>query len=285
MKKYISLFVLFTLLLVACDEQDFLVTDTFIKFNQPDSAASEADAAAGNSTVLIPISVSADSRTSALTVEVSVSGDAISGVHYNMLSSTILTIPANQYSVDIELDILNNNLTDGSHDLVFEIVNNSEGLDIGFPGPDALNAVHTLTIGDDDCAFDISIFEGTYDVNEDNGAFVYTAEVSITGTNTINVTNFWGSGLTAEVTLDASDPNNLIAYILPQDGGAELCCGANSWVTSRADPNALAPVDVSLPDGSFTTCDGGFDIDYYVYIPGAGTFNGRQPINAVYTRQ
>lgn len=285
MKKYISLFVLFAALLVACDEQNFLVSDTFVKFNQPSSAASEADAAAGNSSVLIPISVSTENRTSALTVEISVSGDAVSGTHYNMLTPTTLTIPANQYSVNVELDILNNDLTDGSHDLVLEIVSNSENLGIGFPGPDALNASHTLTIGDDDCAFDISIFEGTYDVNEDNGAFLYTAEVSITGPNTIKVTNIWDSGLTAEVTLDATDPSDLKAYILPQDAGVELCCGANSWVTSRGDPNALAPVDVSLPDGSFTTCDGGFIVDYYVYIPGAGTFNGRQPINAVYTRQ
>jgi len=285
MKKHISIFLLFTLVLFACEEKSFLINDSFVRFDSPSSAVSEADAGAGNVIIPVSISTSSDNRGSAVTLEVSVTGDAIEGIHYMLISPTTLNIPANEFSANIEVQILQNDLTDGAHDLSFEIVSNSASLDIGFPGPDALNSSHTLTIGDDDCAFDISVFEGTYDVNEDNGAFLYTAEVSITGANTISVTNFWDSGLTAVVTLDATDPSNLKAYVLPQDGGAELCCGANAWVTSRPDANALAPVDAGLPDGSFTTCDGGFVVDYYIYIPGAGTFNGRQPINAVYTRQ
>lgn len=285
MKKNISICLLLVLALFACEERTFLINDSFVRFDAPSSQVSEADAGAGN--VMIPISISTETanRDDAVTIEVSVSGDAVEGVHYNLISPTSLNIPAGQFTANIELEILQNNLTDGGGELNFEIVSNSANIDIGFPGPDALNSAHTLTIGDDDCVFDISVFEGTYDVNEDNGAFLYTAEVSITGANTISVTNFWGSGLTAEVTLDATDPDNLVAYILPQDGGAELCCSANAWVTSRADANAFAPVDLGLPDGSFTTCDGGFELDYYVYIPGVGTFNGRQPINAVYTRQ
>ena len=185
---------------------------------------------------MIPVSIStaADNRGEAVTVEISVSGDATEGVHYNLISPTTLNIPAGEHTANIEVEILQNNLTDGGGDLEFAIVSNSANLDIGFPGPDALNSSHTLTIGDDDCSFDISVFEGTYDVVEDGGAFVYTAEVSITGANTISVTNFWGSGLTADVTLDATDPNNLVAYILPQDGGAELCCGTNAWVTFQS---------------------------------------------------
>lgn len=285
MKKYLSILLLFVLAIYACDEPTFLVSDTYVRFDTPSSQISEADAGEGN--VLIPVSIAtaADNRSEAVTIEISVSGDATAGVHYNLISPTSLTVPSGELTAYIEVEIINNNVTDGAHDLTFEIVSNSASLNIGFPGPDALNSSHTLTIGDDDCAFDISIFEGTYDVNEDNGAYLYTAEVSMTGPNTIQVTNIWDSGMTVEVTLDASDVNNLRAYIEPQDTDVELCCATSAWVTSRPDANALAPVDAGLDDGTFTTCDGGFIVDFYIYVPGLGTFNGGQPVNAVYTRQ
>ena len=284
MKKIIYLFIIFSAFVMACEDREFLVSDVFVKFDQTATQAAEADA--GGDNVFVPISItSTGDRSSDITVDIQLTGTAVAGVHYLLVSPTTLTIPADAYSVDVEIQLLQNNTTDGSVDLNIEIVSNSANLQIGFPGPDALNSVHTVTFVDDDCAFDISIFDGTYDVNEDNGAFLYTAEVTATGPNTIQVTNIWDFGMTVEVTLDATDPDNLRAFILPQDTGVELCCGADSWVTSRADINALPPVDASLADGSFSTCDGGFEIDFYVYIPGAGTFNGQQSINAVYTRQ
>jgi len=242
----------------------------------------------GDPTFIIEVGITQAQPTD-ITVQYSlVANNATEGVDFAFTGSKDIVIAAGQYIGQVELQVFDDAAANGVRTLDFEItgVSGGSGLTI-----DALveegDTKKTVVIIDDDCALDLSSFVGTFNVNEDNGAFLYTTGVSLgSSANTLLVDNWWGSGLAAEVTFDNSDPASPKAFVLPQDAGAVLCCGANAWVTSRPDPAASgsAPARAGVPDGTFSTCNTSFEVDIYIYIPALGTFNSSTPVNHVFTK-
>lgn len=157
---------------------------------------------------------------------------------YSIEDEGSLTIPGGESSATIKITPLDNAIPDGEKTVALEIISvNNVNYNIGFPGPDRLNATTTVKIIDDDCPLDRSFITGT--IVETSDDIVEEGEdpdenppmfntVSITedpnDTKGIIISDFWGfSGSTLNLKLDAcprevtiTDHN--IIYDDPQEG-------------------------------------------------------------------
>ncbi|MGB0523167.1 MAG: Calx-beta domain-containing protein [Flammeovirgaceae bacterium] len=162
MKKYLIIG-MFLLALASCEEQEFSFTETHVRFET--SASSALESASG--TIDVPIIVSSVDRSQAVTVSVSVEGTAVEGTDYNLVTTSDVTIAANEISGVFQLSMIDNIEKDGNKTLTLTITSNSQNATIGFPGPDGLQGSHTLTIEDDDlCDIKAALWFGTVNLED-----------------------------------------------------------------------------------------------------------------------
>jgi hypothetical protein len=179
MKKvlFIKVIMLSMLVLVtACfEERDNSIDKTWVSFDETAIEIPENN----EDPIEASITYSGPLRNEPIQVNYTISSPdgAVLGEDYILPeTSGIVTIPAGQSSVTFDVvEILDNDAEDGNRPIVVTI-ESAAGLTIGFPGPDQLKKSATITIVDNDCAFDIADFIGQYDVEVQNaGTFGYGA--------------------------------------------------------------------------------------------------------------
>lgn len=112
-------------------------------------------------------------------------GDAVEGEDYEILGggNGTVTIPAGESFGFIQFRPLNNRENEGDRDIVFTITGVNNGLQIGRSGGGIIGRSMAYTISDDDCLVDLRLFEGTWEVAEQEGegedVFEYTYEINI----------------------------------------------------------------------------------------------------------
>ena len=153
-RNYIAL--LFCVVLIASCSKEFEERTSYdgedsIRFMSATSTALE-----NSGSVLIPVVFSAANGGTA-TVTISAGSDElVESVDY-VLSTTSLTLQENaddatiSYRGNVEVMLIDNDVfTGGTKTIVLTLSNPSSG-DVGFSGPDNLNATYVLLVQDDDC--------------------------------------------------------------------------------------------------------------------------------------
>jgi len=127
-------------------------------------------------------------RSEAVTVNYTITGTAVEGVHYNKLTAgTSVTIPAGSNSATIEFEHLADNLNSG--ELWTLIITLTTG---DLPLSKYVTVTHNLRIT---CAFNRANFVGNYSTLEPGyGTYTNVATADGTNPNAIRVDNFWDFG-------------------------------------------------------------------------------------------
>lgn len=222
MKKLLNYLLVGSILVIgaACDEdysEDFdggKFEYVGINSNAAPSSIFEGNGAAAN-TVTIPVRYGNEVVPGqAITVNMSVSGEAVIGTDYTLAgvdglsgNNFSVTIPADTSVVNFTLTTMTNVETGPDRAVTFTVVSTSNNASIGFP----YFASYEVTIQDDDCAYDlVAEYTGESAVSEvyapDDIYGPYDPGVTFSGTaNVLNVANFWDSGMACTITLNPVD--------------------------------------------------------------------------------
>ena len=244
------------------EEQNFKVKDQWIYINTNTLTVPEGTVTPVRATFVYAGAL----RDEAITITYSlITEDAVAGADYTLSAGFgTATIPAGETTVTVDLfSVIDNSVADG--DKTFDIqIETADDLTIGFPGPDQLRKGMAITVEDDDCAFDLSAFVGSYEVELNNAnAFLYPSgvvcclETTLTlgaTPNTLVDPDFYGvvsGGLASandEVTI-VFDPGTLTTALNPSPQFAYLS-GANGRQFEQQAGNA----------GSISTCTTSFTV-------------------------
>jgi hypothetical protein len=237
-------------------EEEFQVLNPdsyFVQFGQTSRDVTESV-----TTIKIPVTLAAPEQGSAVAIQYQITGTAVEGVDYEFDSEKgAASIIAGSFADTVIINILNDFEADGSKQLVLELSSATNGLNAGLG---AFGKKFTLNIADDDCPFDINDFVGAYTVEITseaafgNPAGLYVSETTLKlgdDPNTLIDENFWDFGPNSVViTLDPSDPSNLIAKLV----GVQ-------FVYNNAVPLPRYAIQGTQPLGSFNTCESGLVVN------------------------
>lgn len=228
MKKLLSIFSLSLLLLiVSCKDESYGPTiyefATIDTSDIPESVAEDSD-----ETVTIPIVYGGTlSNATTFTVNYKIEGGTY-GTDYVVVGGSAATgsvsIPAGTTGDKavglIEIKPVADLKAEDNVELTITLVDASNGLSLGFPGA----KTYTLTVEDDDCEYIEDDFVGVaagrefYDDGStypsDPDAPGYPVEFTSTGTNELQMDNFWGSGYHVSFTVN---PTTLEVTVPDQD--------------------------------------------------------------------
>jgi len=220
---------------VSCDTYEPPLYDgpEFVNFEQRETTIREGEGAAK-----IRVNVGGARTIGPVTVQYTVKPNDNAVELYEIENEGSLTISGGENFAEIEITPIDNAIPDGDKIVELTIISlNNVNYNIGFPGPDALNATIAVKIIDDDCPLDRSFITGT--VVETSDDIVEEGEdpaenpprfntVSITedpnDSKGIIIADFWGlSGSTLRLKLDACPQEVTISgsditYDDPQEG-------------------------------------------------------------------
>ena len=194
-----------------------------------------------------------------------------------------LVIPSGAASATISFTTIDNAAADGNKVITLKITNS----DAGFPGEANRNNSVELTIGDDDCAFDIATFAGDYSVSDPDNPFGTTAyDVTITtdaATNKLTITGV--SGL---------DGRSVVADISPDITNPTITIPNQTFTpttTVNSGANVVGYGTDDTASNTYTSCDGNFSLTLFLRAYDAtgtnilGSFNGGNPYTVVFTKK
>lgn len=227
------------LLGVSCDtyEPPLYEGPEFVNFEQREVTIRE-----GDGTSMIRVNIGGARTIGPVTIQYTVKPNDNAIALYTIEDEGSLTIPGGENFAKIAITPKDNALDDGEKIVELAIISvNNVNYNIGFPGPDALNAKVSVKIIDDDCPLDRSFITGTVvetsddiveedeDPDENPPRF---STVSITedpnDSKGIVIADFWGlSGSTLKVRLDACPQEATISahniiYDDPQEGPLQV---------------------------------------------------------------
>ena len=139
----------------SCSEKDMEYSN--VDFDSETFVAFTNEQLSVNELVNNPIEVEAlyaASRSSAMNISVpfTISGDAVEGVDYTIVDNkSSYNFSPDQLSDSIFIMPIDNSESDGDKEIVITL--NSNGVYLGYPGPDNNNKTITMTIVDDDCPY------------------------------------------------------------------------------------------------------------------------------------
>lgn len=111
---------------------------------------------------------------------------AVEGVHYNVLTPGSVTIPAGQTSTNIRIEVIDNDIMDDSKSLNLTLTGVSQG-DITLGLADQGSNYKRFLIVNDDCTTDFLEFYGKFDVRNDAGDLLGTANVDVNENGDCNI--------------------------------------------------------------------------------------------------
>jgi hypothetical protein len=245
-----------SLMLLGCEEKFTTLqpSNYHVKFGTTTTNVTE-----GVRQIKIPVTLAAPKQSSITDITYGITGTAVEGKDYTIVTSSgKSTIASGSFADTVKINVLNDFDADGAKQLVLTLASATNGLQAGL---NAAGKTYTLNIADDDCAFDINDFVGSYDVEITSTAGfglpsgLYTAETSLklgTAANTLIDENFWDFGPNSvTITLDPSDPANLVAKLV----------GAPQQVYVNASALPRFAIQGSRPFGSFNTCETGIVVN------------------------
>jgi hypothetical protein len=253
MKKInrIFVFLLSMAAMLSCEEkfQTFESGDYFVRFQGGVQTIVE-----GEQSIKIPISLGAPAQSQAVEIAYEISGSAVEGEDFEFESTKgVLSIPAGSFADTVRIDILDDLATDGAKDLILTLTSVSGGLSAGVG---TFGKSYKVSIADNDCAFDISGFVGTYTIEITseaafgNPAGLYVSETTLslgTEPNTLVDANFWDFGGSVVITLNG--PNLT----------TELIGTQQAYLNASGLPRFA--IQGTQPIGSITTCDNGLVVN------------------------
>lgn len=285
MKAKISLFIIALAIALGCDEKNVTLDSGLYNVSFVGNSSSRGEA--NEEAVSFPIKLMAPAQSQDVTVEILVSGTAVEGEDFELLTPTV-TIPAGEFFADVEVDLFDDFDEDGSKTIILEIGSVSGGLKSGLTDG-SVGKKNTITIADNDCALDLSEFVGAYDVELDNAAaFVYGAGVlCCLETNlqlgaepgTLVDTDFYGlvsggfanANAAVRLVVDGSNPANITVALNPSPVlGYTNAAGAPRNYRQQATL------------GTLFTCDKKFTVKFEI-VDGAGAV--RQVTTLTYTKK
>jgi len=160
MKKIIAI-ILLAATLVSCSKSEFEEYGGE-EFLQIDDAPGSVGEDSGLFTVTLGLA--SGSNPNGVTINYSITSEDPSRFSVSPSESSI-TIPAGEFTADIEINPIDNFDIDGDVDITIELLDTSD-LPIGIAGQGLEKKTAIVTIVDNDCPFDTEAFIGTYEVDE-----------------------------------------------------------------------------------------------------------------------
>ncbi len=179
-----------------------------------------------------------------------------------------LVIPSGAASATISFTTIDNAAADGNKVITLKITNS----DAGFPGEANRNSFVALTIGDDDCAFDIATFAGTYTVSDpDNpfGGFPNSYDVTVTAdgaTNTLTIEDMLG------LSTGGFGARSIVVNISPDITSPTLTVPTQQMTPTIISGGRPLGYVGTTPLGTYTSCNGNFTLN--VQVVGFNTTSG-----------
>jgi hypothetical protein len=205
MKKLFLIFGLLSLLISSCQEDD----NTFdgprhVRFTEAEAREVENfhDGEGNlNEPIRVGIHLVAPLQQSDIRVSYRIDGKAEEGEDFTILSDNKreVVIPAGESSAFIEFDLINNSEQDGDREIFFTLTGADNNFRISNAEEALLGRTFRFTINDDDCLQNLSLFEGTWDAEEesDQSSQSNQYELLITpdfsSNNRVLITNFGGT--------------------------------------------------------------------------------------------
>lgn len=257
MKKIIKTIFLLAVIfnLTSCEENKLATYDgiDFIQFSDSSDISATENL---SDPIVTSILLGSGSNNNGTTVNFSITSDDSSRYTVSPSSGSI-EIPIGEFSADILITPIDNIETDGNLELTLELSTDND-LAVGLGGEGNFNVSRVITILDNDCAFDINDFVGTYSVSIESTAefgidrSVTTSTTLSLGTepNTLVDSNFWDSGEPAVIVFDSADPSNYTVKLIDEP---QFMYNNNSGLPRYA----IQGDDL----GVFTTCDSGFTVN------------------------
>lgn len=227
MKNKFKIYTLITLslMLLAC-EKDVLVNDPgngFIQLGDVPETFGENDAAA----TVIQFELGTNSNPNGVEVNYTVTSDDPSRYNISSTSGSI-TIPAGEFTAEIEIMPIDNILVDGDIDITIELLDSD--LPIGINGKGINRVSSTLTLVDNDCPIDSNSLVGTFSVQE-----VFTS-----GTNEgLSLATAFGEIYQVEITQAPNDPSGT-SFILNNSIGFNQFFVPGTVMTVSTCPGTLS---------------------------------------------
>ncbi len=126
----------------------------------------------------------------------------------------------------------------------FEITSVSGGVQGGQPLGDSFE----ITILDDDCPYGFDNFVGTASVIENGSVGPYNVTTTEVAPNTLNLDNFWDSGISMDIILVPCDGSVIINASTPAFGDPDgTVVGTGTW----DDVNNIIVMDVTITFPAF----------------------------------
>ncbi|MFD2512924.1 Calx-beta domain-containing protein [Pontibacter locisalis] len=246
--------------LTSCEKEEFFYEGpSFINFETDSQEAAENRTTVVN----VPVFLSTTTHPGDVTVEVGVAGDAQEGVDFEIVEGKTLNFPAGVYSDTVKVRIIDNEAVDGNKIITLNLNSNSAGFNLGYPGPENRNSSTNIVVVDNDCPFVASDFTGSFTgkyTRASTGAVsTYTSSIKqdADNPNIFIISNFWGEGLDARVTLNGE---TLSAVVPVQDFSTDFYGYGPATLESLA-----------TPAGKIVTCDKKITFDFVVRVS-AGSF-------------
>ena len=284
MKTKISIFsvCLGLLMLTTSCEEDLLIFDTPDGFVQIGTPAERNVGESTGQTVNTVIQLGKPNP-NGQTVNVSVVGDDSNRyeVTPNINGTGTIEIPAGETSFVIAVTPVNNFENDGNSTVTISLTDSND-LPIGIGGEGNFRTTNVITIIDDDCPFDIEEWYGNYGSSQTTSFGEFTEGPVVTATagaapNTLLLTNLVGTGRTAVIELDNSDPANPRVIHRSEEFGAVFQTFASTGpLYSFAFASQAAA-------NTFSVCGKVITLEFYRASSTAGAFN--PPYSVILTKQ
>ena len=210
----------------------------------------------GSATASIDIPLFYYSAEQSATITFTASGDAELGVDYNVTgvesvsgSTFVVALDGDTTATFFTIVPVTNDTQNENKTISLEITGLPDGMFAGAP----VSAAEDIIILDDDCPYDFDKFVGTASVIENGAVGPYDVNAIEVAPNTIQVDNFWDSGITATFILVPCDGSVQVpAQSTPAFGDPDgNIVGSGTWDDETGE--LIINVTISFPFFNFVS--------------------------------
>ena len=212
----------------------------------------------GSATASIDIPLFYYNNEESASITFTATGDAELGVDYNVTgvesvsgSTFVVALDGDTTATFFTIVPETNDTQNANKTISLEITGLPEGMFAGAP----VSAAEDIIILDDDCPYDFDRFVGTASVIENGSVGPYAVNAIETAPNTIQVDNFWDSGITATFVLVPCDGSVQVpAQSTPAFGDPDgNIVGSGTWNDETGE--LVIDVTISFPFFNFVSIE------------------------------